>query len=118
MGVQRVAALLGDRQPLAGVFLVGTLEAGKDFAQVGDGFVKQTGECLAIFNDDFRPHGRISRGDAGGIAQAAAAEAALGRIVQALIQEVRQPMVFQKFSTATACSAGAPSSLVSRQAAF
>ena len=38
--------------------------------------------------------------------------------IAALIQEVRQPMVFQNRSSAAACSGGAPSSLVSRQAAF
>ena len=68
---------------MPGFFLVGAFETGKDFAQVGDGFVKQTGQCLTVLDDDFRPHGGIPGRHAGGVAEPAAAEFSFGRILQA-----------------------------------
>ena len=61
---------------MSGLFLIGRFETGKDFAQIGDGFLEEARESLAIFDDDFRPHGGVSGSYAGGIAQAAATEAA------------------------------------------
>jgi hypothetical protein len=68
------------------------VEAGADFGPVavGDGgvqaleFVLETAECaedfVAVLLEDLDPHGRVARGDAGGVAQAVAGEIAPGGI--------------------------------------
>ena len=81
--VEQIAAMFGGGQPLSSRFLVGGFENGEDFAEVGDGFAQRAEQRLAVFDEDFRPHLRVSGGDAGGVAQAAAAEAAFGRVLQA-----------------------------------
>jgi hypothetical protein len=62
--------------------MVGVFEAGKDFAEFVDGLAEWGEESVAIFDEDFGPHVGVSGGDAGGIAEAAAAEAAFGGVLE------------------------------------
>lgn len=73
-GLEGIAEGLCLREPLVCAFLIGLFEGGKDYTKFCDGFAECGEDGEAVFGEDFRPHGGISPGDAGGIAKAATAE--------------------------------------------